>query len=245
MLVACKSFITTYAGAEVRLITGISHVAEGHAIAQRHPLYFSPAEGRAGARHAIRAGRSARLHARDDDLPSFPRGLEAWRILKDSSECRLAYTVSMTRIRFAAPARNQLLDIVRSTTEIDGDEVGGLLFGSRCDQRLLEVLDVSGPGENCVRERSSFRYDPEHNQRITDEMGARGLAPCGEWHSHPASTGHLSPEDLVGASRRRQMLQVSDYLTVLATPTLGGWQLIGWMIRAGGSADVCERARMS
>jgi Prokaryotic homologs of the JAB domain len=255
MLVATRPLIARYDGAEVRIVPGRDHIAEGHEIVLAHPECFKPAPGRRGGdRVAVSDGTcavrpravapastpSAKSRA---TLPADLRGFERWRIPRTAAECGLTTEhVSRTHARISSTAGAQMMGEVERTAAVDQNETGGLIFGSCCDG-LLEALEASGPGPNAVRGPASFQFDLEYNAQQTATMEARGLINIGEWHSHSHAAGTPSPEDLDCFAPRRKRLGLDQYLAVLAVQTRDDWTLVPWVIRPGfAGRDIAERA---
>lgn len=241
VLEATRTFITRYAGAEVRLIAGRDQVAEDHELARRYPACFRPVPGApAGARTSFAYSDAGPVVCTSSTLPAEPSGFERWRMARSTPGVAVSTRLSGTRVRFSSPARVALLAEVKRG---DGrTETGGVLFGST-GHELVEVLAASGPGPGAGRGLDFYRSDGAHDLAVAEEMAERGLSIVGEWHSHPRGSGMPSPEDLQTFSGRRRALDLERYLTVLAAQTRAGWELVGWVTRAAGKVDICRPAR--
>jgi proteasome lid subunit RPN8/RPN11 len=171
-------------------------------------------------------------------------GRERWRLHASSEKCWLAHYPSTVRIRLSSSPRTGLLAVISRTTDRDGDECGGLLFGA-ADRDFFEVLGASGPGPQAIRTPDAYRPDVEDDLSLVDQMESAGLAPIGIWHTHPAGSAAPSPEDLAFFARWRRGLGIEQLLALIAVPSEDGWSFEPFVVRAGFGRDRCEPARSS
>jgi integrative and conjugative element protein (TIGR02256 family) len=246
MLVATKSFISVYAGREVRLIAGRSHVIEGHELVRRFPGYFKPARGRRGARD--RTTTSGTVSVRPVNAPRPDFGREAWRLPPRVATCVLRDRPSITT-RIRLPARQSLFTIADRTTGVDGLESGGLLFGPPHADGLVEVLSASAPGPEAVRERDLYRPDLGHDLELAESArlaGGGATLAIGFWHVHPSGWRSPSRTDLESFPVwRREVLQVQRLVALILVPEGRSWAIEAFTVRAGfGGLDIAERSRV-
>jgi integrative and conjugative element protein (TIGR02256 family) len=244
MLVATRSFVTSdpYCG-EVRIVKGVSQIAEGHSIVKRHRSAFRPAPGRP------EGAREAEYVTMPKITPPPPvsrnRGREPWRILGGSGRCSVSRRQSSVAVRLSQSARHAIVDAVDRTTARDALEVGGVLFGS-ADQSLIEIVRASAAGPNADRQRASYSPDREHDRTEIARAMADGLRVCGGWHSHPGGAGVPSRSDLSYFSGFRDLARLSSYLEIICFRSGHGWDLAGWLTTptVPTASDRCQPVRL-
>jgi proteasome lid subunit RPN8/RPN11 len=249
MLVATKSFITHDGYREVRIISGVTHIAPDHEIVKRAPDCFAPGpNGRRGGRERILATGTASVRP---VVPAAPRpdlGREPWRLPPSAPECSLRdRPTSPTHLRLSASAREQLLDLARSTTAVDGREAGGLLIGAPYSRGLIEILQITGPGPRSVRTADSYTPDLEHDLAIHARLRADSSKPVvvvGVFHSHPQGYRVPSSQDLTSVATWRSLLDLERLVSLIVVPARGGWSVDAWTVRGGFDRDICEPARL-
>lgn len=245
MLIATRSFVTHDGYREVRIMARRSYVAEGHDIVLANPTSFKPAPDRpAGVRERILDQGSATI-ARPRPARRNVTGREAWRLVASSSDCAFEYSPSSARVRLSAAARGQLLAIADQTS--GASETGGLLLGSATPD-LVEILSVSGPGPNAIREPARYQPDAQHDRSLAARMRAESdgaVTERGIWHSHPrGSIAVPSATDMTYFANLRSVVD-GLYTAIIAVPNETGWTLAAFIVRSGFTQARCQRTTMT
>ncbi len=101
----------------------------------------------------------------------------------------------------------------------DGNETGGILlgFGGNTD---AVVTQAGGPGPNARRERTFFRRDLEHAERLAEiAFGIDGSQWIGDWHTHPGGGTEPSSTDLEAYRRiLKEDPSLAAFITIIVDP---------------------------